>query len=989
MFMIKKFSVYILAILISFIFIGVPDYCQFGMEEYCCDIGMGKYCQREKSMELYVASMSGQDTVADSSPLKEHRYKSFSFNKFNLNDEEGSRSQYGVYENANLPLTKIATSPRINKKIIHLTRDRYYSGKALLYVLDGRYLYEYQYDLASNSYGEFPKIHFLGENIQEGSVSIDDNFIVYAKSIDQGNGKFHYTLNKYDFISEEHSILKYTIGIYGTKIFTTILDKGTHKNILYNIDNGTYQNTELVEIDVSGRHVQTRSMPLFFNKRQIVAQGQLLYILSEEKIDRMDLSSNQLEFLHWERRGHIKKIATDENAGLVFHVEDTLYIYNEQGNVSPLYKFTNHQRFLGEYCYIYDYYFDNDSGCDITSFYLNGQKILFDDNQGNIREGDIISDYDAVMSSVPSEDISSFAYDMINQKVFWYNQERRIIYTSDFNFSRVSEIINLNYSRKMLPYLPLDHKGTILHSLAYDPYASTLFFINSTEGSVYSLRVGEHDHLDDSLEKIYESETLKEDYLYNDRTSIAKLAVDIMNRRLYFIANPSYDFNVYKSNLHSIDYAGNNYINVLAEQKDYFMFSSVHYDINTRDLYLIKDNSGVTVFDIEAFEISDFIPMNDLEYDQNITSIESIYKRQYMPELNLPIENDYRNTSFYVGTNNGLYFLENEGMGVGRLHRVNEADPVEQSLDGFNFIISQFYDENADGFPDNYEVCTEDFDKDGVEDCFDKCPDDPEKLVEGICGCGSQELDSDSDGTYDCDDKCSQDPDKIEPGICGCGVDDTDTDHDGVANCLDECPEDINKSKSGICGCGVADIDADEDGIADCIDECSEDINKSKPGICGCGVSDLDTDGDGTVDCIDECSKDLSKTSPGICGCGVADTDTDNDGVVDCLDKCIEDPNKSELGSCGCGIADVDNNNNGIFDCLLLEESKHTMELVKKKIKKGKNPVRNLKELKKIILSFDSNNKKALRLLRKALRQAKKGRYSKSTKLLRKGIAKL
>lgn len=39
-------------------------------------------------------------------------------------------------------------------------------------------------------------------------------------------------------------------------------------------------------------------------------------------------------------------------------------------------------------------------------------------------------------------------------------------------------------------------------------------------------------------------------------------------------------------------------------------------------------------------------------------------------------------------------------------------------------------------------------------------------------------------------DLCPDDPDKIEPGICGCNVPDIDTDGDGTLDCNDECPED-------------------------------------------------------------------------------------------------------------------------------------------------------------------------------------------------------
>jgi hypothetical protein len=55
-------------------------------------------------------------------------------------------------------------------------------------------------------------------------------------------------------------------------------------------------------------------------------------------------------------------------------------------------------------------------------------------------------------------------------------------------------------------------------------------------------------------------------------------------------------------------------------------------------------------------------------------------------------------------------------------------------------------------------------------------------------------------------DYCPNDPNKVAPGQCGCGTPDTDTDGDGVADCIDGCPLDSNKFSPGACGCGVPDV---------------------------------------------------------------------------------------------------------------------------------------------------------------------------------------
>jgi len=182
--------------------------------------------------------------------------------------------------------------------------------------------------------------------------------------------------------------------------------------------------------------------------------------------------------------------------------------------------------------------------------------------------------------------------------------------------------------------------------------------------------------------------------------------------------------------------------------------------------------------------------------------------------------------------------------------------------------------------------CLADADGDNSCDGVDGCPNDANKTVPGVCGCGVSDADSDADGAADCVDACAGDPAKTAPGICGCGVSDADSDADGTVDCNDACASDPTKTEPGICGCGVSDADTDADGTADCNDACASDPSKTAPGICGCGVSDADTDADGTADCNDACASDPAKTAPGICGCGVSDADSDADGNADCNDLC-------------------------------------------------------------------------------------------------------
>lgn len=54
-------------------------------------------------------------------------------------------------------------------------------------------------------------------------------------------------------------------------------------------------------------------------------------------------------------------------------------------------------------------------------------------------------------------------------------------------------------------------------------------------------------------------------------------------------------------------------------------------------------------------------------------------------------------------------------------------------------------------------------------------------------------------------DACPNDPNKVTPGVCGCGTPDVDTDGDGVANCMDICPNDpLNATKKPFGGCFIS-----------------------------------------------------------------------------------------------------------------------------------------------------------------------------------------
>ncbi|HRF80275.1 MAG TPA: lamin tail domain-containing protein [Flavobacteriales bacterium] len=84
--------------------------------------------------------------------------------------------------------------------------------------------------------------------------------------------------------------------------------------------------------------------------------------------------------------------------------------------------------------------------------------------------------------------------------------------------------------------------------------------------------------------------------------------------------------------------------------------------------------------------------------------------------------------------------------------------------------------------------------------------------------------DTDGDGLCDELDGCPDDPNKIEPGVCGCGVTDIDTDGDGFADCIDNCADSANADQA----------DGDQDGQGDACDVCPNDPENDvdEDGLC-------------------------------------------------------------------------------------------------------------------------------------------------------------
>jgi outer membrane protein OmpA-like peptidoglycan-associated protein len=111
-----------------------------------------------------------------------------------------------------------------------------------------------------------------------------------------------------------------------------------------------------------------------------------------------------------------------------------------------------------------------------------------------------------------------------------------------------------------------------------------------------------------------------------------------------------------------------------------------------------------------------------------------------------------------------------------------------------------------------------DFDKDGVADNLDKCPNTPAGIPVDSTGCP---MDFDKDGVADYLDKCPNTQRGAEVGPNGCML---DSDKDGIADFKDKCPGTPAGHAVDSTGCLP---DFDKDGVADIIDKCPNTL----PGI--------------------------------------------------------------------------------------------------------------------------------------------------------------
>ncbi|GAG15029.1 unnamed protein product, partial [marine sediment metagenome] len=115
--------------------------------------------------------------------------------------------------------------------------------------------------------------------------------------------------------------------------------------------------------------------------------------------------------------------------------------------------------------------------------------------------------------------------------------------------------------------------------------------------------------------------------------------------------------------------------------------------------------------------------------------------------------------------------------------------------------------------------------------------------------------DADGDGLPDWLDGCPDDPEKVDPGDCGCGVEDFDGDGDGIADCIDNCPDTANPGQEDADGDGVGDACDDSGGASDDDEFVDPDDGGAEPADdpeSADDASDTDDTGDGDTGSADD-----------------------------------------------------------------------------------------------------------------------------------------
>ena len=115
-----------------------------------------------------------------------------------------------------------------------------------------------------------------------------------------------------------------------------------------------------------------------------------------------------------------------------------------------------------------------------------------------------------------------------------------------------------------------------------------------------------------------------------------------------------------------------------------------------------------------------------------------------------------------------------------------------------------------------------DKDKDGIEDKFDGCPEQPEDFDGYLDEDGCPDPDNDGDGVLDAQDACPGDAEDMDGYRDDDGCPDPDNDSDGVIDANDACPDEAEDLDGFQDADGCPDPDNDGDGVLDAQDKCPD-----------------------------------------------------------------------------------------------------------------------------------------------------------------------
>jgi Secretion system C-terminal sorting domain len=157
---------------------------------------------------------------------------------------------------------------------------------------------------------------------------------------------------------------------------------------------------------------------------------------------------------------------------------------------------------------------------------------------------------------------------------------------------------------------------------------------------------------------------------------------------------------------------------------------------------------------------------------------------------------------------------------------------------------------------------------------------------DSVCDCvGTALPDSDADGYCNAQDECPNDPNKIAAGTCGCG------NPEPGAQCDDGNPNTVGDIWTNNCACvGSASDCSGTLGGSAFVDGC---------GTCVGGNTGLepgqDTDGDEMLDCVDNCVDQPNSFQ----------NDADEDGVGNACDNCPSTPNPNQADADADGVGNA------------------------------------------------------------------------------------